>query len=267
MPFSEKINSKIKKFKNIFLINKNILITKVQEYRLNLFLGVCFTRLERKKLLKDSILEISDIEAYPFLKILGDSKNKYKVELQNIYLFCYVENFIDEVADWKINLEVDKCVDKISEIFLKRLEKTACICINTEWLLILKKELFRINRKWLYFHFQESTFVFDSQKSYFQEIYCKSDALVRFFLESEIVENLYEYDEEKIKIYYDYLFLITTVVPTKFIEDVIYICVDFSHGKFYNEFIRKSIESFQNLNTVFEKKLRLIHKYIYLTLC
>ncbi len=139
MPFSEKINSKIKKFKNIFLINKNILITKVQEYRLNLFLGVCFTRLERKKLLKDSILEISDIEAYPFLKILGDSKNKYKVELQNIYLFCYVENFIDEVADWKINLEVDKCVDEISEIFLKRLEKIACICINTEWLLILKK--------------------------------------------------------------------------------------------------------------------------------
>ncbi|EKQ3613722.1 hypothetical protein P4507_002781, partial [Enterococcus faecalis] len=53
----------------------------------------------------------------------------------------------------------------------------------------------------------------------------------------------------------DYLFLLVTILPIELLEDVIYICVDFSHGNFYNEFIKRSISSFQNLNVKFERKL------------
>lgn len=256
-PFSNELNHKINEFKHVLLANKNIYPTRVQEYRLELFLGVSFMRIERKQLLIEPILDVSDRELYPYLKLFTNTTSKYKsaqkVEIQNILFFCYTENLINEASEWKINLSVNADVEEISDQFLNQLEKVATL--NSDYLQLLRNELFRINRKWLYFHFKESTFIFDPQKSYFQEIYIKCDSLVRSYLDSAMLDNYFEYEEEKIKVYYDYLFLITTVIPTNLIEDVIYVCVDFSHGKFYNEFIQNSIESFKNLNIVFERKI------------
>lgn len=46
-PFSQELNKRINSFKNLLLVNKNIYPTKVQEYRLELFIGISFIRKEK----------------------------------------------------------------------------------------------------------------------------------------------------------------------------------------------------------------------------
>lgn len=57
------------------------------------------------------------------------------------------------------------------------------------------------------------------------------------YLGQSLLEKLFEDKEEKVKVYYDYLFLLIIIVLVNFIEEVIYVCVDFFYGKFYNDFI------------------------------
>ncbi|OTP10650.1 hypothetical protein A5830_002806, partial [Enterococcus faecalis] len=45
------------------------------------------------------------------------------------------------------------------------------------------------------------------------EIYFKCDSIVRTYLGQSSLEKLFEDKEEKVKVYYDYLFLLTTIVP------------------------------------------------------
>lgn len=255
-PFSQEINKKINSFKNLLLVNKNIYPTKVQEYRLELFIGISFIRKEKKFLLDEPILNIPELELYPYFKLYGSNKNKSNLdiqnEIQNVFFFCYAENLINDLQ-WEIRFKDNKEALDISRHFVKELEKFVTLDFKFKEQII--KEIFRINQKWLYFHFKEATFTFDNQKSYFQEIYFKCDSIVRTYLGQSSLEKLFEDEEEKVKVYYDYLFILTTIVPTNFIEEVIYVCVDFSHGKFYNDFIQNSIKSFKNLNIVFEHKI------------
>ncbi|HEQ3566506.1 TPA: helix-turn-helix domain-containing protein, partial [Enterococcus faecalis] len=255
-PFSQKLNKRINSFKNLLLVNKNIYPTKVQEYRLELFIGISFIRKEKNFFLDESVLDVPELDLYPYFKLYGSSKNKSNLdiqnEIQNIFFFCYTENLINDLQ-WKINFKDNKEALDISENFVKELEKVVILDIKIKEQ--IRKEIFRINQKWLYFHFKEATFVFENQKSYFQEIYFKCDSIVRTYLGQSSLEKLFEDKEEKVKVYYDYLFLLTTIVPANFIEEVIYVCVDFSHGKFYNDFIQNSIRSFKNLNIVFEHKI------------
>ncbi|EPF4406590.1 MAG: helix-turn-helix domain-containing protein [Clostridium perfringens] len=266
MPFSSNVKRRITEFKQLFLVNEGIFPTRVQEYRLDIFLGISFLRIEKKEVLTQPILELSDIEIYPYAKFYAEFLNKnvlaQKSEIQHLYFFCYTENLINEVTEWNVNLDVDKDVEKITNNFLGDFE--AFVNVEEEYNQLIRKELYRINRKWLYFHYQESTFIFDSQKSYFQEVYFRCDSLVRSFLNKISINEYFKAEEEQMKIYYDYLFLITTVIPIHFLEEVIYVCVDFSHGKFYNEFIQNSIESFRNLNIVFEHKVT-NHTQIYIS--
>ncbi|EGO5146858.1 helix-turn-helix domain-containing protein [Enterococcus faecalis] len=266
MPFSTNVKHKITEFKQLFLVNEGIFPTRVQEYRLDIFLGISFLRIEKKEALTQPILELSDIEIYPYAKFYAESLNKnvlaQKSEIQHFYFFCYTENLINEIAEWNVNLNIDKEVEKITNNFL--LEFESFVNVDEEHKQMIRKELCRINRKWLYFHFQESTFIFDSQKSYFQEVYFRCDSLIRSFLKKTTLNEYFKSEEEQVKIYYDYLFLVTTVIPIHFLEEAIYVCVDFSHGKFYNEFIQSSIESFRNLNIVFEHKVT-NHTQIYIS--
>ncbi|MCT9925434.1 hypothetical protein N7272_14855, partial [Enterococcus faecalis] len=82
-------------------------------------------------------------------------------EIQNIFFFCYTENLINDLQ-WKINFKDNKEALDISENFVKELEKVVILDIKIKEQ--IRKEIFRINQKWLYFHFKEATFVFENQK-------------------------------------------------------------------------------------------------------
>lgn len=265
LPFQEYIMKKANKFKQMLLLRENIYLTKIQEYQLDLFLGIVFMRIAKDKYMSISVsdTEIDMEKLSSYLNIFNNKKKNREqiIEITNIFFFCYTEGLLESIGRKNFHLFVDNEVNGITQKFLATLKETfSCDLFDVKR---VEKEITRINRKWLFFHFRSSTFTFENQKSYFQEVYPKLDQLIRNFLTSSEFESYFKSNEERTKIYYDYLFLLVTLLPIELMEDVIYICVDFSHGNFYNEFIKRSISSFKNLNVKFERKLtRRTHIYI-----
>lgn len=56
-----------------------------------------------------------------------------------------------------------------------------------------------------------------------------------------------------VKYYYDLVFMLINILPVEEIEPTIKVCIDFSHGKFYNSFIEKNIEYYKDLNIEFQE--------------
>lgn len=256
LPFDKRILQKINEFKILLFADENIYPTKVQEYRIDLFLGITFVRSSRNNFLNKEDVIVSNIN-YPayiklFPRLTEENQNNYKIEIQNILFFCYTEGFILKKKDVKLSKELEKRIELLNTLLTQKLKSSFSVCNDD--LACIEIDMLRINRKWLYFHFIDTTFIYESQKSYFQEVYFECDSFIRNFFKEKNLEELFKYPEEKIKIYYDYLFLLTTKIPTYKLEEAIHICVDFSHGDLYNEFIKKSIESFKDLNVIFEHK-------------
>ena len=70
-----------------------------------------------------------------------------------------------------------------------------------------------------------------------------------FFLFSEsFIQTNFKPTEETTILFYDYLFSLIRFLPATLLNNPIYVCVDFSHGKSYNHFISTSIKSFKFLS-------------------
>lgn len=115
--------------------------------------------------------------------------------------------------------------------------------------------LLRINRKWLIYHFRETTSVTKIQQHYFQGVNPKLDELIQDFIEKFAQRELFHSEQERNKLYYDYLFFLITRISVEELEDPIYICIDFSHGSRYNEYIQTMLRSLQSMNICYEEKL------------
>ncbi len=115
--------------------------------------------------------------------------------------------------------------------------------------------LLRINRRWLIYHFRESTFVTKIQRRYFQEINPKLDELIQDFIEKVAHRGIFHSDQERNKLYYDYLFFMITQISVDELEAPVFICIDFSHGSSYNEYIQTMLSSLQSMNICYEEKL------------
>lgn len=49
-------------------------------------------------------------------------------------------------------------------------------------------------------------------------------------------------------IYYDYMFACIQNIPLEILKDRVHVCVDFSQGKLYKQYMQKMVNCFNNLN-------------------
>lgn len=260
-PFEKDIQQQAKEVLRYLEHYLNLSLPKTKEHKLLFFLSVAMIRLENKHVIDEALIEYKVNESTEYLTkwLEGHytlTPTETKREIAALLLFCQMmEINLKQELTFNEKPEVQQAEELVEEFFKYLVKHSRFELRQLTEDDSLAAGLLRINRKWLIYHFRETTFVTKIQRRYFQEINPKLDELIQDFIEKIAQRGLFHSDQERNKLYYDYLFFLMTKISVDELEDPVYICIDFSHGDSYNEYIQTMLSSLQSMNICYEEKL------------
>lgn len=259
-PFPEKCKEITSKITHYLVSYQNISISKTKEHKLNFFINIWLTRLTQGHVISDEYVSVKNDSFKDYLVRIIQThfsieKQICDKEVSYFFLFLSLEDVSQQFTHEFLLNEIDQLAKKNTQDFLKKLfHEFNFDYMDLENAQAIFEGLLMINRKWLTYHFRETTFVSKIQLKYFQEINPKFEYLVRSFVES-LNNRLFVNSQEKNKLYYDYLFFLITTIPIEKLEDPIFVYIDFSHGTSYNDYIRSMLLTLRSMHIVYEEKL------------
>lgn len=259
-PFPEKCKEITSKIIHYLVSYQNISISKTKEHKLNFFINIWLTRLTQGHMISNEYVSVKNDSFKDYLVRMIQThfsldKQICDKEVSYFFLFLSLEDISQQFVDDFLLEEVDQFARRNTQNFLQKL-----LCdFNFDYLDLENSQtifdgLLMINRKWLTYHFRETTFISKIQLKYFQEINPKFEYLVRSFIDG-LDNKLFVNSQEKNKLYYDYLFFLITKIPIKKLEEPIFVYIDFSHGTSYNEYICSMLLTLRSMHIVYEEKL------------
>jgi len=260
-PFNNQIRKLTREIITYFIHFYGTNLTKTQEIKLTFFLCIWLTRLEFNHVIKERYIEMEKEEFSRFLKKkLKEHFNLNELELGNeiayFFLFVYLEQIETSFYPIFMNKSVEAQVVSITDSFFKCLiDQANTVGKNLIISRSMKFDFKNINRRWLLYHFKESTFVSEKQIHHNLGNAPTLENFVKNFINKSEYHPLFLNKEEKVKLYYDYLFFIITNISIESLERPLYICIDFSHGTTYNRYLCHILSSLLIMNIQYEKKL------------
>lgn len=259
-PFSVEISKMTKEIIDFLVNYQNVSIPKTKEHKLTFFINVWLTRISHGHLVKEEYTRMKDNTLKEYLMRImvtnfSLSRGSCEKEISYFFLFLGLEEIEPTSVEEYLNLESEKDVKRITMELLTKLSQQ----FNSNFQKLtnyqeLADGLTMINRRWLVYHFRESSFILKVQLKYFQEVNPKFEQFVRTFI-GNLDDALFESTQEKNKLYYDYLFFLITKIPVEELEEPIYVCIDFSHGKSYNDYIRMMLLTLKSMHIVYEESI------------
>lgn len=260
-PFDKETQHQAKELLRYLEHYLNLSLPKTKEHKLLFFISIALIRMRNIHPMDREYLNYVENDATEYLDKWLDSHyslspEEKRREIAALLLFCQLMEIDLPLETAIIEGDQMRMAEKLVDEFLQYLAEHSRFELNQ-----LKEDgelvagLLRINRRWLIYHFRESTFVAKIQRRYFQEINPKLDELIQDFIEKIAHRGIFHSDQERNKLYYDYLFFMITQISVEELEDPVFICIDFSHGNSYNEYIQTMLSSLQTMNICYEEKL------------
>lgn len=259
-PFPEKCKEVATKIIHYLVSYLNTPISKTKEHKLIFFINIWLTRLAQGHTISDKYVKINND---PFREYLvrtihsqfSMDKQICDKEISYFFLFLSLEDINQQFMGDFLLEEINRLANNNTQKFLQKLRHDFKFdYLDLENPQEIYNGLLMINRKWLTYHFRETTFISKVQLKYFQEISPKFEYLVRSFIDN-LDSALFVNSQEKNKLYYDYLFFLITKIPVEKLEEPIFIYIDFSHGTSYNDYIRSMLLTLRSMHIVYEEKL------------
>ncbi|MBO0453364.1 helix-turn-helix domain-containing protein [Candidatus Enterococcus murrayae] len=260
-PFDEEIQKQAKEVFRHLEHYLNLSLPKTKEHKLLFFVSVALIRMGKSHPIDQVYIEYEENAATDYLvKWLEGHFSLTPKEMQGeiaaLLLFCQMmEVDLRQELTFIEGQEIQQAGRLVDEFLHYLAEHSRFEIHRLKEDTALVDGLLRINRRWLIYHFRETTFVTKIQRRYFQEINPKLDEMIQDFIEKIAHRGLFHSDQERNKLYYDYLFFLITQISVEELEDPVFICIDFSHGSSYNEYIQTMLSSLQSMNICYEEKL------------
>lgn len=270
-PFSEEIKKKVRIIMQRLIYFFNLTLPNTKQTKLELFLSILLLRIRRQHFIRETYFldwesnSLEEKELYSMIakELFEGRENQLehsKTELQYLTLFLYLEEIIPQTP-LKLNAKLGTEAEALTQQFVTNLMNDLSFrsVVTSEQKVRYKEaiaaDILRINQKWLIYQFKSSTFVSDEQITFFKESYPMFDQVIQAEFKKWDQIQLLKTAEEKVKLYYDYMFTLIVHLPMTSLEEKIYVCVDFSHGKNYTKYILEMIKSFKNLNIQLEERV------------
>lgn len=269
IPFPEPVLELKEKLKERLATIIDFDLTLTKKIKIDLFLSILSIRLRRENYLGNRplvLLEDDELENEAFNQLLTsvlgeDRKDEAVSELDFILLFLVCEeciSFQNKFPFNKPNSEIRKVSNILVSEFISKMDFREGIA--PEKIERLKKRLKRsltmLHFKRYYSFYSALTFNVDQQISFFEESYPQFHKMVILFLNNKDLRKLLKLNDlDEISLYYDYMLALISLVPFSYLNETIYICVDFSRGDDYTEYISENIQAFRHLNIVIQQKI------------
>lgn len=120
----------------------------------------------------------------------------------------------------------------------------------------LTGQLLRVNLQFTTFYVEPTTFISPNQIDFFRELYPIFDLLIRDFIKQLRQTSAFRFSPQMVvNLYFSYMFAMINTIPTEAMKDRIYVCVDFSEGVLYANYVIRSLEGFNHAHIVVQHQL------------
>lgn len=269
-PFQKLIHHEVIKICNHYEYWFNLKMTNNDRIKFQILAGIALCRLKNGFFLKKNFFEENEIfneffnAHFPIISnFTRCNRQEGKSEMQYLllYLFFNVEGKYSEKISKALILDDYADVDIFSEETSKEIYSALHFSDslnNEEKRMIFNKYSSMIeksNRNRFFFDFNITSFQSKRSLRFFSETYPEITEIIM----GKISDNLGRHNLLKsvppIQLFYDYIFNLFASCQMEFLERPIYVTVDFTFGKQYNEYICKQIEGFQHFNIRIEERI------------
>jgi hypothetical protein len=209
------------------------------------------------ELLNSSLRDKTYQAIYKVLQtVLGNHIRLNTAEVDYVFSFLLTQGFLglDDVPYVEHNFPAATTISqKFIEMLLAKEVLTEETDITTT---SLYKQLLAVNLQFTTFYVEPTTFISSNQVSFFRDLYPTFDLIIRDFL--GVIKSMISFDLSDrmiVNLYFSYMFCLINAIPTTSMKDRVFICVDFSEGRLYTNYVVKSLKAFNHAHIVIQKQI------------
>lgn len=262
-PFASDINVFVKKVTEFLTYFYNLRLTPTQANKLEVLTDISLIRCKNNNSIAYSFFKDPDRffhnvekEIRYISNYMDVTPNALMEEFSYMSMFLFTEGFLEDAFSDKFNFDYFKVVDnesrELSDSILHQVEHSYNTKLSLEIFDTYTQRVKQTNRKRAIFSFETSSFFTNKQIQAVKELYPIYSEIIWRVIEEK---HAHVSRDRLSRYFYDYLFILIDVIPPSQIENPIYVCVDFSQGTDYSNFIIKQIEGFKDLNLIIENRI------------
>ena len=226
-----------------------IRIRNSQRYKLSLFLSISALRMMKKSYFHKSYIAANvDLSAPLIQQLAGKLKNEYSIpdsvainEAAILYIYLYINRMIHKKTHLNFS-ELKPTLLIFNSKYLNMIkEMSDSIPLDYQLLKVLFKGVQPIHERLLLMHDVHHRFRNIRHFQFLKEEYPLFDQKVNETI-TAIGHSILLTEEEKADLYICYMMELIKNFPLESIEEPIYITLDFSYGKAYEEFIAEHLQ-------------------------
>lgn len=176
-------------------------------------------------------------------------------EIDYIYCFLITQDFIQLQTDL-----ITTCFPEVTT-----LTQYFMMLVTTQEILLpninldqtgLYAAILRINMQIVALYIEPTTFIDADQIQFFEELYPAYDTIIRQYLRYLRRYNKQTLsDSMTINLYFSYMFALINEIPIDNLNEQVFICVDFSQGTLYSNYVIQSLTAFKHAHIVVERDI------------
>lgn len=186
--------------------------------------------------------------------LLHDEIKLSQVEFDYLMAFLVTQGFFGK-SQQNQAAETLPTVTKLSNQFMSALLnenillKTSLINGDALW-----QSLQTIHLQFTTFYIEPTTFINPKQIQFFADLYPAFDVTVDHMINYlHRQEDLHVTKAMAINLYFSYMFALINAIPAALLRDQIHICVDFSQGTLYTDYVIQSLTAFNHAHLVIDQ--------------
>ncbi|WP_179211613.1 hypothetical protein [Secundilactobacillus pentosiphilus] len=237
-------------------------LNPTQETKLSTFLRVWLLRmLNSNPIGKDQKLQISPTASSTAMlnqlqKLLADQLTLKKDEFNYLYSFLIAQGYLgfNKMHELAANIPA---VDELTEQFMGEMQSNNVLLtthlVNDSQ---LRNSLLSIHFQFATFYIEPTTFISPDQVKFFAELYPAFDVVVSHNITKlQRRADLYLTQKMAVNLYFSYMFALINAIPAELMRDQVHICVDFSQGNLYTNYVIQSLNAFNHAHIVIDSHL------------
>lgn len=237
-------------------------LNPTQETKLSTFLRVWLLRMLDSNLIgDDQQLKITPTKSSQAMmqqlqKLLADQLLLTDDEFNYLYSFLIAQGYLgfDEMRELAANIPA---VDELTKQFLAEMKSTS-VLLTTDLVddSQLENSLLSIHFQFTTFYIEPTTFIDPDQVQFFAELYPAFDMAVSHNITKlQRREDLHLTQKMAVNLYFSYMFALINAIPPELMRDQVHICVDFSQGNLYTNYVIQSLSAFNHAHIIIDSHL------------
>ncbi|GAW99005.1 hypothetical protein IWT30_00965 [Secundilactobacillus mixtipabuli] len=237
-------------------------LSPTQETKLSTFLRIWLLRmLNANSIGTDQQLQVKasaskDAMMKKLQVLLSDQLELTEEEFNYLYSFLIAQGYLGFESMRELAADIP-AVDELTKQFMAEMQANN-VLLTTH--LIddnrLEDSLLSIHFQFTTFYIEPTTFINPEQVQFFAELYPSFDVVVSHNITKlQRREDLHLTQKMAVNLYFSYMFALINAIPTELMRDKVHICVDFSQGTLYTNYVIQSLSAFNHAHIIIDTQL------------